>query len=466
LLVDDDLGVRHSFEKMFGKEHRVETAENASVALERLAEARPDLVLMDIRMPGSSGMEALRRIKESHPGVPVVMMTAYGDTQTAIEAMKMGALDYLLKPVQREDVRQLLKKALRVKRVLTTAAAALMADQPFDDQDVLVGSSEGMLQVYKLIGRVAQRNVAVLIQGESGTGKELVARAIHENSHRRDRPFLVANCAALPEGLLETELFGYEKGAFTGAGEKGKPGSFEICDGGTFLLDEIGDMSLVTQAKVLRVLQSGEFQKVGGVESIKVDVRMLAATNKNLEEEIERGRFREDLFHRINVVSIVIPPLRERKEDIPDLLNHMINRFNRQFGLELEGYTRRFLDRLRTHEWPGNVRELENVVKKAMVVCQAKILSSDDCYLPERPTDEAAGSGVQEELSHAVRGMLERDVACSEHPFDEIVARVEKALIQKALEMSEGNQVKASGLLGIARTTLRKKIDDYGLAAG
>lgn len=463
LIVDDELGVRHSFQKAFGKEHRVETAADGNAAIEAIAKAPPDLVLMDIKMPGISGIEALRTIKQSHPGVPVVMMTAYGDTQKAIEAMKLGALDYLLKPLRKSDVQHAIAKAFRMRQILQKPNLSYLEHGAGDEKNIIVGNSESMVQVYKLIGQVAQTDVAVLIQGESGTGKELVACAIHENSHRSTEPFVVANCAALPEGLLETELFGYEGGAFTGASEKPKLGKFEVCNGGTFLLDEIGDMSLVTQAKVLRVLQSGEFQRVGGVENIQVDVRILAATNKNLKEEIQEGRFREDLFHRINVVCIEIPPLRDRKQDIPDLTRYMIGRFNRQLHVEIKGYTRDFVERLESYEWPGNVRELENVVKKAMVVCQTNILSVDDCHLQRETGIDVPEAGREQELSRVARRMLRQGFAASDRPLDEIVQQVEKALIEEALEMTEGNQLRASHLLGIARTTLRKKIDDYGI---
>jgi DNA-binding NtrC family response regulator len=463
LIVDDELGVRHSFQKAFGKEHRVEMAADGNAAIEAIAKAPPDLVLMDIKMPGISGIEALRTIKQSHPDVPVVMMTAYGDTQKAIEAMKLGALDYLLKPLRKSDVQHAIAKAFRVRRILQKPNLSYLERGAGDEKNILVGNSESMVQVYKLIGQVAQTDVTVLIQGESGTGKELIARAIYENSQRSAKPFVVANCAALAEGLLETELFGYERGAFTGASDKPKLGKFEVCNEGTFLLDEIGDMSLFTQAKVLRVLQSGEIQKVGSVENIHVDVRILAATNKNLEEEIQEGRFREDLFHRINVFCIDVPPLRDRKQDIPDLARYMIGRFNRQLRVEIKGYTRDFLERLESFEWPGNVRELENVVKKAMVVCQTNILSVDDCHLPRETGIDVPGAGRERELSRVARRMLRQGFAASDRPLDEIVRQVEKALIEEALEMTHGNQLRASHLLGIARTTLRKKIDDYGI---
>jgi two-component system nitrogen regulation response regulator GlnG len=293
----------------------------------------------------------------------------------------------------------------------------------------------------------------------------VVAKAIHENSRRSSRPFVVVNCAALPEGLLETELFGYERGAFTGAGDRPKPGKFEVCDGGTLLLDEIGDMSSVTQAKVLRVVQNGEFQKVGGVETLSVNVRILAATNKDLEAEIEAGRFREDLFHRINVVSIDIPPLRERREDIADLVRYMIRRFNSQLGVEIAGAAPEFLEALAAHDWPGNVRELENVTKKAMVVCKTNILSSDDYRLPGRAGQQTRGASVHEELAGIAKRLLTEAAGSSDSPFDEIVAEMEKRLIEHALDMTHGNQVRASSLLGIARTTLRKKIEDFGIAS-
>jgi DNA-binding NtrC family response regulator len=464
LIVDDEAGVRHSFKKAFGREYVVDTAEDGATALEKIKLEPPALVVMDIKMPGLSGMEVLRSIRESHPEVPVVMMTAHSDTQKAIEAMKMGALDYLRKPLQKEDIKQVIKKALRLRRVLERTDFAFLEEEGADLGNVLIGNNERMIEIYKLIGQVAHADVAVLIRGESGTGKEVVAKAIHENSRRLIQPFVVVNCAAVPEGLLETELFGYEQGAFTGASAKPKPGRFEVCDGGTLLLDEIGDMSLMTQAKVLRVLQNGEFQKVGGVETLIANVRILAATNKDLEEEIEEGRFRDDLFHRINVVSIDIPPLRERKEDIVDLVRYMIRRFNPQLGVEIRGAAPEFIEALVAHDWPGNVRELENVTKKAMVVCKTNILSLDDCRLPGEAGTERRSASVHEEFAGIAKRLLTQTFASSDSPFDEIVGELEKRLIEHALDMTQGNQVKASSLLGIARTTLRKKIEGYGIS--
>ena len=471
LVVDDEPGVRHSFRKLLERDYLVDTAEDGASALDKIEMACPDLVFMDIKMPGISGMEALRRMKEFHPDVPVVMMTAHGDTQKVIEAIREGAYDYLMKPLRTESVKDVIGKGLRARRVLKRSDFTTLGAQTTSEESLIVGNSEKMIEVYKLIGQLAHADVTVLIQGDSGTGKELVAWAVHRNSRRCKAPFLVVNCAALPEALLESELFGYERGAFTGASDRAKPGKFEVCNGGTFLLDEIGDMSPVTQAKVLRVLQDGQFQKVGGTEDIKVDVRILAATNKDLEREIEKGRFREDLFHRINVVKIQIPALRERKEDIPDLLKFMIRRFNAQLGVEIKGYAPEFVDALQAYDWPGNVRELENVVKKAMVVCQTPILSLDDCHLPKETDANGRGTDVTAELTPAdlvdvAQRYLQQRFASSEHPFDEVVREVEKGLIKRALQMTDGNQVRASHLLGIARTTLRKKINEYGIGGG
>lgn len=463
LIVDDELGIRHSFKKSLEKEFRVDTAENGNAAIQKVDAHCPDLVLMDIKMPGLSGIETLQKIRESHPDLPVVMMTAFGDTQKAIEAMKVGAFDYLLKPLQKDDLRRVIDKALRVKQILKRSQFTVLDKKFIDPGDMIVGNSDKMIEVYKLIGQVAPTDVTVLILGESGTGKELVARAIFQNSRRAAGHYMAVNCAALPENLLETELFGYEKGAFTGASDKTKPGKLETCTGGTLLLDEIGDMSPVTQAKILRVLQDGQFQRVGGVENIKVDVRILAATNKDLDAEIQRGAFRKDLLHRLNVVVIQIPPLRERKEDIPDLVKYMIHRFDRQLGVDIRGFTPEFLGKLQVYSWPGNVRELENLIKKAMVTCQTNVLSVIDCHLPkETGTMELKGER-QEDLSTLIHCRLKEKFTSSDHPFDEIIQEVEKALIEKALDMTQGNQLKASHLLGIARTTLRKKIKDFGI---
>jgi DNA-binding NtrC family response regulator len=464
LVVDDEPGVRHSFRKLLEHQYRVETAEDGTTALATIEATRPDLVFMDIRMPGISGMEALERIKESHPDIPVVMMTAHGDTQKVIEAIRIGAYDYLVKPLRAENVLEVATKALRARRVLTRSDFTVIDAGPATDPGLIIGNSEKMIEVYKLIGQLAHADVTVLIQGESGTGKELVARAIHRHSRRSDAPFLVVNCAALPEALLESELFGYEAGAFTGATQKGKPGKFEVCNGGTFLLDEIGDMSLVTQAKVLRVLQDGRFQKIGGVEDIQVDVRILAATNKHLDAEIETGGFREDLYHRLNVVTVTVPPLRDRKEDIPPLVNFMIHRFNEQLGVDIKGYAPEFITTLQAYDWPGNVRELENVIKKAMVVCQTNILSLDDCHLPQEAGTKDRDAATPAALVDLAYRYMRQRLSSSDHPFDDVIREIEKGLVERTLQMTEGNQVRASHLLGIARTTLRKKIADYGIA--
>ncbi len=460
LIVDDELGVRHSLQKALSKEYDVDTAENGQDAIGKIAVHCPDVILMDIKMPGMSGIEALQKIKSTKPDLPVILMTAFGDTQLAIEAMKLGAFDYLLKPLQKNDVTEVIDKALRVRKILERSHLTVLEKDQITRGDMIVGNSGKMIEIYKMIGQVASTDVPVLILGESGTGKELVAKAVYQNSRRAEAPFLAINCAALPETLLETELFGYEKGAFTGAGERMKPGKLETCDGGTLFLDEVGDMSSVTQAKVLRVLQDGTFQRVGGVEDIRVNVRILTATNKNLGEAIDSGDFREDLYHRLNVMTIGLPPLRERKEDIPDLVKHMIHRFDRRFHVDIRGYTPEFLDKLYTYPWPGNVRELENVVKKAMVICQTNILSKADCQLPKELV--FGGEDLQEDFVRMVRQRLRRRISSSSlQPFDEIVQEVEQELIIEAMGLTDWNQLKASHLLGIARTTLRKKIKDY-----
>ncbi len=462
LIVDDELGIRHSFRKVLEKDYQVDTAESGTAAIRKVEEQCPDLVLMDIKMPGITGLEALEVIKTRHPNLPVVMMTAFGDTEKAIQAMKMGAFDYLLKPLQKDDVQSVIQKAFQIQQKLRRSNHTMIEKDFIPRDEMIVGNSESMIQVYKLIGQVAPTDVSVLILGESGTGKELVANAIYQHSHRSEQPFLAVNCAALPEGLLESELFGYEKGAFTGASERMKPGKLEICNGGTLFLDEIGDMSLFTQAKVLRVLQNGEFQRVGGVDNIRVDVRFLAATNKDLEEEIRQGRFREDLYHRLNVVPIQLPPLRNRKEDIPDLVKFMIHRFNRLLGVEIRGYTPELLAVLQAYDWPGNIREMENVIKKAMVISQADILSLADCQLPEMGAPDP-DLKTPPDLSTILHQMLTREFVASSHPFDGIIGKIEKILIEQTLDLTQGNQLKASHLLGIARTTLRKKIKDYGI---
>jgi len=458
LVVDDERNVLTSFQKLLGKEgHEVVTARSGEQALSLLESQVPDLILMDIRMAGLSGLETFQRAKAIVPKVPVIMMTAYGTTETAIEAMKLGAFEYTLKPFDIPRLKALIGQALTMGQLMRTPVTYGAADTDTRAQRI-IGKSPKMVEVYKLIGQVAPSNVTVLIRGDSGTGKELVARAVYHHSQRSQQPFIAVNCAAIPETLLESELFGYEKGAFTGAAAR-KPGKFEQAHGGTIFLDEVGDMSSSTQAKVLRVLQERTCERLGGHETIRVDVRCLAATNKDLETLIQQRQFREDLYYRLNVVTITMPPLKERKDDIPLLTEYFLKRYSREFLKEGMRFSPEALERLSTHEWPGNVRELENCIKQAVVLGKSAVLMPEHLRLGQ-------GSAVQVRsspesltvLRELARQHLERAPGSA---YQQLIEQVEAQLILEALKQSQGNLAQAAKLLGITRPTLREKISKY-----
>ncbi|MCS7090659.1 MAG: sigma-54 dependent transcriptional regulator [Verrucomicrobiota bacterium] len=479
LLIDDEPDVLYSFRRLFeGPELEVITATSGEEGLRLISQVRPDLVVMDIRMTGLSGLETLRRMRQMDPKLLVVLMTAYGTTQTAIEAMKLGAYDYLLKPFDVPKLRAVIQQGLKAARDMRQTVALRPAGWNEEDTLGLVGRSEPMQQVFKLIGQLAGSDATVLITGESGTGKELVARAIYQHSRRSDQPFLAVNCAAIPEGLLESELFGHERGAFTGATQQ-RIGKFEQCHRGTLFLDEIGDMSLTTQAKILRVLQSGQFERLGGNQTLQVDVRILAATNRPLEQMVAARQFREDLFYRLNVVRIHLPPLRERKEDIPLLVEYFLGRIAREQRQAPKSVTAAALEALMRYDWPGNVRELENLLRRASVIAKG------DAILPTDLPPELAGGGVvrakvafetqpaapappdesnskreTEEVVELARRLFQW---ARRHPDHKVLPAVERELVVQALKETGDNQVQAAKLLGITRATLRKRIEKFGI---
>src|SRR4051812_20818844 len=374
LLVDDEADVQYSFRRIFhSPEIQLETAGSGEDALKIIPRFKPDLVMMDVRMGGMTGLETLRRIRQLDTKLSVIMMTAYGTTQTAIEAMKLGAYDYVLKPFDVPKLQELVFSALKASQDMKRVVSYEPLLQSEDYDLGVVGRSEAMQRVFKLIGQLAASDATALITGESGTGKELVARAIYHHSKRSQMPFLAINCAAIPENLLESELFGHEKGAFTGA-QSQRIGKFEQCNGGTIFLDEIGDMSLPTQTKILRVLQNGSFERVGGNQVVTVNVRIIAATNKPLEQAVAKKEFREDLFYRLNVVRIEIPPLRERKEDIRLLVNYFLRKFSQAQKQPPKSISPDALDFLEQYHWPGNVRELENVIQRATVITKGDVI--------------------------------------------------------------------------------------------
>jgi nitrogen regulation protein NR(I) len=481
LLVDDEADVQYSFRRILdSSEIELTTASSGEEALTVLPRLKPDLVIMDVRMGGMTGLETLRKLRQLDSKVPVIMMTAYGTTQTAIEAMKLGAYDYLLKPFDVPKLKEIVFTALKAARDMKRVVSYQPLLESEDYEVGVVGRSEPMQKVFKLIGQLAASDATALITGESGTGKELVARAIYHHSRRSENPFLAINCAAIPENLLESELFGHEKGAFTGANNQ-RVGKFEQCNGGTIFLDEIGDMSLPTQTKILRVLQNGTFERVGGNQVVKVDVRVIAATNKPLEKAVADREFREDLFYRLNVVRIEIPPLRERKEDIRLLVNYFLKKIAQNQKTAPKSISQEALEFLEQYSWPGNVRELENVIQRAIVVTKGEVILPLDLPpsilqslprpvqsgtpAPTAPTNSvtstpAIGVAPSGEMDLAAIGKLLFTWARGASSL-KVIPAVERELIINALAETKGNQVQAAKLLGITRATLRKRVEKF-----
>jgi two-component system nitrogen regulation response regulator GlnG len=486
LIIDDEKDVHYSFRRLLEKEPlEIITAESGDEGIRQARKTPPDLIVMDIRMGQQSGLDTLKELRQMNPKQVVIMMTAYGTSQTAIEAMKLGAYDYVLKPFDIPHLKDLLFEALAAARAMRQIVAFPIKVSPEETRQTIVGNSPAMQQVYKLIGQVAPTNATILITGESGTGKELVARAIYQNGSRSNKPFIAINCAAIPENLLESELFGHEKGAFTGAMAQ-RIGKFEQCDGGTLFLDEIGDMPLTTQTKILRVLQEGEISRVGHNQSIKTDVRIIAATNKDLWVAVQRKEFREDLFYRLNVVRLNLPPLRERATDLPLLVAYFINKFRLKQPTGPSQVADEALAAIQRYPWPGNVRELENCIQRAMVLASGNTINLSN--LPEEiaagsrgaspgplqvagfvPAETASATGAKSSsspdagktaLAQAIEALFE--FARNDKQF-KIIDAAERELIVRALAETSGNQVQAAKLLGITRATLRKRVDKFGI---
>ena len=467
LLIDDEADVLYSFRRIFDSpEIELTTASSGEEGLKLIPQLKPDLVLMDIRMGGINGLETLRRIRQLDTKQLVILMTAYGTTQTAIEAMKLGAYDYLLKPFDVPKIKEIVANALKAARDMKQVVSYQPLLESEDYELGFVGGAESMQQVFKLIGQVAASDATALITGESGTGKELVARAVYHHSNRNSQPFLAVNCAAIPEQLLESELFGHERGSFTGATNQ-RIGKFEQCNKGTIFLDEIGDMTPPTQTKILRVLQSGTFERVGGNQAIKVDVRVIAATNKPLEQAVAARQFREDLFYRLNVVRIHIPPLRDRRDDIPLLVNYFLKKIARDQGREPKSIATAAVRALEKYHWPGNVRELENVIRRAHVIAKSEAILPGD--LPTEVTGVGASNGpvptTASDGSTTDAGTLARQLfqIAKRDPKLKIIPTVERELVIQALKEMDNNQVRAAKLLGITRATLRKRIEKFGI---
>jgi two-component system nitrogen regulation response regulator GlnG len=468
LVIDDEADVLLCFRNLFsGGDVTLLTASTAEEGLRQFARSRPDVVVLDIQLPDHSGLEAFQHIHERDPRVPVIFITGRGTAETAIEAMRLGAYEYLLKPLDYDHVRDVVRRAFAISHLMSKPVR--VPDEE-ERSDQIIGACPAMQDVYKSVGRVAPQNVTVLLRGESGTGKELLARAIYHYSRRAEKPFLAINCAAIPEGLLESELFGHEKGAFTGA-DRRRIGKFEQCHGGTIFLDEVGDMTPLTQTKVLRVLQDQQFQRVGGNEVIQADVRVIAATNRDLEAMVTAGTFRNDLYYRLNVYTIVLPPLRDRREDLEPLVNYYLRRFSRDLGKEVRRASPESLALLQQYPWPGNVRELQSVLKQSLLRATGPELVPEFLPVtlqqepaPARPAPAAAALAATgltpADLSRFVRERLE---ALKTDLYDEYTAITERHLFELVLKHTGGNLTQAAKVLGINRGTLRTKLEALGI---
>jgi DNA-binding NtrC family response regulator len=452
LIVDDEAFIRENLERILAEDgYRPFSTDSGEAALRRIGEEEVDLVLLDLNLAGKSGLEVLRALREVDPEVLVIIITGYGTVESAVEALKLGAYDYIKKPFKADAIRLIVRLALETQALRREVRALRREGQQGLPGADMVGSSPQLVQIYRQVREVAKHETAtVLITGESGTGKELVARAIHNLSPRSLRPFIEINCGSLPFNLLETELFGHEKGAFTDAKTR-KLGLFEEANGGTIFLDEIGEMDLNLQVKLLRVLEDRKIRRLGGTRSIDIDVRVIAATNRNLKAAIEQKAFREDLYYRLNVFPIHVPPLRERREDIPPLLDYFFKRFSREFNKRIREVSREALDLLLRYHWPGNVRELRNVVERICIMHEAETIR------PEHLPRETWGEAPQREAPFAFEippeGIL----------LEEMIGQIEKELIAKALRIAGGNVAKTSRLVNVPRGTLRYKLEKYGL---
>lgn len=472
LVVDDDPQLRQSFERLLLREgYETLTAPSAEEGIKKVTSFKPDLIIMDVRMSGMTGLEAFKIIKEIDAKIPVIIMTAYGTTDSAIEATKLGAFDYILKPFDIPDVLSLIDKAIKAGHFMK--AQVKLGDKDDNDAydnietDAIIGNSPVMQEVYKAIGRAAPTDATVLIRGESGTGKELVARAIYQHSLRSDHAFQIINCVAIPETLLESELFGYEKGAFTGAVNR-RIGKIEQANHGTVFLDEIGDMPLNIQSKILRLLQERSIERLGGRNPIPVDVRIIAATNVDLEKAVEDGRFREDLYYRLKVVNLELPPIRKRKQDIPLLANYFLAQYAREIDSEIPELTTESIEALKAYNWPGNVRELANSMHKLLIFNRGYALTSDDiqeaigAQVVSKKADEKekdlAPESFEKHLRLWIREMLTESYGKC---YDELMDKIAYIIISEALEQTRGNRSQAAKMLGFSRPTLLAKIEKF-----
>ncbi len=461
LIIDDEQNVLYSMKKALQSEVlEVITADTAASGIGKVRLEKPDAVVLDLRLPDGHGLGVFNEIHESFPRLPVIIITAFSTMETAVEAMKRGAYEYLLKPIELQVLKDLVERALEISRIDSSSPTFGPSGAARQDQKI-IGRSQAMQEVFKAIGRVAPQDITVLIQGESGSGKELIAEAIRDHSMRANGPYLAINCAALQETVLESELFGHERGAFTGA-EKSRIGKFEEVHGGTLFLDEIGDMSSTTQAKVLRLLQDGSFQPVGSNETRTADVRIITATNRNLEKMVSEGLFREDLFYRLRGFVINVPSLRERMEDLELLAMHFLEKFNRELGKNIQNMTAEAMRCLEAYQWPGNIRELQSVIRYAMLYAVGDTITSSS--LPPHLRADTATNIVDlksEQDSTLLSKLIEDQIARnSTNVYRNVHSAVDVMLLYKVLEISQGNQVQAAQILGISRTTLRNRLNE------
>ena len=462
LVVEDDPGAAESLQHVLEEEgYTVIAAHTGEEGLALVGKERCDLVLTDLKLPGLSGLDLVKRLHTARVRLPIILMTAHGTTEVAIEATRHGAFDYLLKPFEMPAMLDAIQKALAASRLMFQP---IEIGNVVPGRDAIIGNGRAMQETYKEIGRVAATSVTVLIRGETGTGKELIARAIYQHSDRMEKPFIAVNCAAIPETLLESELFGHEKGAFTGADTR-RIGRFEQADGGTIFLDEIGDISLNTQAKLLRVLQEKSIQRLGGRDTLRIDVRVLAATHRDLEAAMREKQFREDLFFRLNVVVIEIPPLRKRPEDIPDTVRYFLARYGTELGIEEPSIHPEAMRFLQQQPWPGNVRELENAARKALLMARGYPIGLDEasraCAGSPAPgvSGQSLAGCVSELLAAVSRGEIENAHAA-------LIEAAERELFTQAIQLAQGNQAKAARWLGVSRLTMREKLTRHGLHRG
>jgi len=463
LLIEDDPGITITLQRLLaGEGHEVIVEKRGDAGLARAQAENFDVVLSDLKLPGLSGLDLVRELQAAKPRLPIILMTAHGTTETAIEATKRGAFDYLLKPFEMPELLDLVSKALATSRLISEPVSL---GAPGDTRDTIIGSSRGMQAIYKEIGRVAAKPVNVLIRGETGTGKELIARALCQHSDRVNGAFIAINCAAIPETLLESELFGHERGAFTGA-EARRIGRFEQAHHGTIFLDEIGDMTLGTQVKLVRVLQERCLQRLGGKETIPVDVRVIAATHRDLERAIKEKNFREDLFYRLNVVVIHLPPLRERREDIPELVQYFLQKHGAALGVDHPSIHPNAMQFLQSQPWPGNVRELENIVRKVLLLAGGFTINAEHVRAattkPAEPT--ASSDKTLRDYAGALLAAAQRGERADSHA--QLLEAAEKEIVTQAIQLTHGNQLQAARLLGISRLTLREKLTQFGLRPG